>query len=197
MQEQSQTMPQSCGVALKEWAATNRALADGVQLLLLRKGGILDEDGVFQLEHREFWLFSTFEHQDATLVKPQYRDLLAHSKAQPGENRQFASLQFWARVEGVWALNENDDAALRQAPHIWSGNYLDLRFGYKPERPLLACALRLYKLPQPHRIEMQPEFSGCRSWISLRESLSLGGAQPALSDADFSARLRNLEQLLP
>ena len=190
-------MPLACGVALKEWAATGDALASGEQIILLRKGGILDEDGVFHLEHRAFWLLPTYEHQDITLVKPPYQATVAASRPQPGENRDFVLLRLWARVERVWALHEADEDALRAATHIWSGNYLDLRFSYKPERPLLCAALRVYALPHAHRIEMQREFTGCRSWIELRESLTLAGAQPALSDEEFGAQLAALAALLP
>lgn len=192
-----ETIPASCCVALKEWAATGRALEAGQQIILLRKGGILDEDGAFHLEHREFWLLPTYEHQDITLVKSSWRSLVENSRPQAGENREFVLLRWWARVEQVWALHEDDEAALRAARHIWSGNYLDLRLGYKPERPLLCAALRVYALPQAHRIAMQPEFGGCRSWIELREPLELAGARPALSETEFAAQLAALERILP
>ena len=47
-------------VALKEWAVTVRALAEGEQLLTLRKGGIREEHKHFEIEHDRFFLYPTF-----------------------------------------------------------------------------------------------------------------------------------------
>ncbi|HEX8464312.1 MAG TPA: DUF1802 family protein, partial [Abditibacterium sp.] len=79
-----------CNVALKEWAITCEALAQGRQLVLLRKGGLLDEDGSFSLEHGQFFLLPTYLHQEEALVKPEHRDLFAAAQKLPGESLQVA-----------------------------------------------------------------------------------------------------------
>src|SRR5680860_484096 len=56
-------------VALKEWAVTVRALAEGEQLLTLRKGGIREEGKHFEIEHDQFFLYPTFDHQRNNLVR--------------------------------------------------------------------------------------------------------------------------------
>ena len=56
--------------ALKEWACVVRALGEGKQILLLRKGGIAEKGGEFRMEEPDFFLFPTFEHQDKTKLKP-------------------------------------------------------------------------------------------------------------------------------
>ena len=50
---------ESLKFAYKEWAAICLALAQGKQSLLLRKGGIAEPDGDFQLEQTDFWLLPT------------------------------------------------------------------------------------------------------------------------------------------
>ena len=57
-------------IALKEWAAVVEALARGQQTLLLRKGGVGDPGETFELAHREFFLFPTFEHQKREQIRP-------------------------------------------------------------------------------------------------------------------------------
>ena len=47
----------SMPVAFKEWAVTVRALAEGEQLLTLRKGGIREENKHFELDHERFFLY--------------------------------------------------------------------------------------------------------------------------------------------
>ena len=64
-------------VALKEWAAVLKALEEGKQTILLKKGGIAEEGGQFKPEHPEFFLYPTFEHQTPEDIKPDWRPRLA------------------------------------------------------------------------------------------------------------------------
>src|SRR5947207_851465 len=61
--------------AFKEWAVICDALSEGRQIALLRKGGIREEEGLFRVSDPEFFLLSTYEHEDAGLLKPEYRDM--------------------------------------------------------------------------------------------------------------------------
>ena len=56
-------------IAFKEWSVTVRALAEGEQLVTLRKGGIREDQKHFQLEHDRFFLYPTFDHQRNDLVR--------------------------------------------------------------------------------------------------------------------------------
>ena len=76
-------------IAFKEWAVTVRALAEGEQLVTLRKGGIREPDKHFALEHDRFFLYPTFDHQRGDLVRESH---------QPELRR--------ALEEGVWADGE-------------------------------------------------------------------------------------------
>ena len=169
----------------------------GSELRLLRKGGLLDpavgdgESGTFTLEYSNFFLWPSHLHQQQRLVKTQHHDLFEETEA-PRD----IVLPLWARVERVWSLTPDDEEKLMQAPHIWSRDYLDVRFGYKPQSPLLCAALRVYTLPHSHVLAMQSKFGGCRSWHELDAPLSLAGAQPAHSDAAWKHALREVENTL-
>src|SRR3954469_6548443 len=56
-------------VALKEWATVCEALGAGRQIILLRKGGIFEAAGGFEIEHRQFLLFPTYVHQNPHMLK--------------------------------------------------------------------------------------------------------------------------------
>ena len=56
--------------AFKEWAAICRALVQGRQRIILRKGGIVEPGGSFRIEHRDFLLLPTFVHQAAESAPP-------------------------------------------------------------------------------------------------------------------------------
>ncbi len=186
-----------CSSALKEWAATGEALRQGRQIILLRKGGIHDAEGVFELEHSTFWLFPTWLHQAHTLVKPEHRDLLEIAEAaREWKTRDRLHFTLYCEVAKVWALQEADQSTLMAAQHIWSEAYLDLRFGYKPEHPLLCVAVRAWELPDSHAVRSNAKYFGCRSWVELEESLSTQAARPVLDESTFQARLASLEATL-
>ncbi|HEX8236896.1 MAG TPA: DUF1802 family protein [Abditibacteriaceae bacterium] len=190
--------PAPCDVALKEWGVTCRALAEGRQIVLLRKGGLLDEDGVFHLEYSRFYLQPTALHQDESLVKPAHRDLFAAARQEraTGENREFITLRLLAEATQVFALGEDETDRLCEAPHIWSNAYLDTRFNYKPEHPLLCVLLRVYQMPQAVQLPMQAQWAGCRSWIELPQPLALEGARPVLAEAEWQRQRRAWQQIL-
>ena len=68
-------------IAFKEWAVTVRALAEGEQLVTLRKGGIREPDKHFSLDHDRFFLYPTFDHQRSDLVRESHsRSCAARSR---------------------------------------------------------------------------------------------------------------------
>lgn len=185
----------SSRAVLKEWAITNSALAQGRQIVLLRKGGLLDEDGAFTLEHSAFWLMPTWFHQERGLVKTQHLDLWEQTPRAFDEGPNIAYLRHFAKVQRVWNLREDAERALQDVPHVWSRNYLDLRFGYQADKPLLCAALRVWELAEPIRYVLRSQDRGCRSWIETAEPLH-GEARPVFVDERFGALVDELERIL-
>ena len=181
--------------ALKEWAIVGEALAQSRQIVLLRKGGLWDEDGHFALEHSQFWLLPTWLHQERGLVKAAHQDLLEQTPRAPDESAKTAYLRHFARVERAWKLDEDAEIALAQVPHIWSAQYLDLRFGYQPDKTLLCAALRVYIATEPVRYALRAEDLGCRSWVDLASPLS-AQVRPAIGDEEFARELERVTRVL-
>ena len=44
--------------ALKEWAVIVKVLVEGKQILVVRKGGIVEVDDKFEVQEKEFFLYS-------------------------------------------------------------------------------------------------------------------------------------------
>ena len=84
-------------IAFKEWAVTVRALAEGEQLVTLRKGGIREENKHFEVEYDRFFLYPTFDHQRNDLVRESHHPELRR-----------------ALEEGVWPDEEPPPRALLQ-----------------------------------------------------------------------------------
>jgi hypothetical protein len=185
-----------CDVALKEWSVAIRALELGRQIVLIRKGGLLDAEGHFAVEHQRFWLSPTKWHQDAKLLKSEHHDLLQNDTP---PSRELLSLRSWAEVAGSWRLDPEDAstiAKLSNLEHIWSSHYIDQRLSYLADKPLFVVALRVHVLDAPHEVESRPEYFGCKSWIDLHESLSTQPSQPAIDDATFAQHLNAIRNTL-
>jgi len=189
---QSQPCQAACQAVLKEWGATVEALRSGRQILLLRKGGLHDADGVFSLEHPRFWLLPTAFHQAKPMLKPEHADLLQA----PVCGRDELGLQVLAQVEASWSVGPTQFEALAGGRHIWNEDYLALRLGYKPEHPLGVLALRVFEAPAPHTVAARREYFGCRSWIELHQALSTQRARPVLQDGEFDKYLSEWRGLL-
>lgn len=179
-------------VALKEWASVVRALANGVQVFILRKGGIVEaQRGGFELRYPEFLLFPTFEHQQANYVRREF----AHWLSEPATGA--VPIQFVARaVDVLPAPGSAGDVAARGEQHIWTEAFFQQRYQYRPDLPLHLIVLRIFRLPEEHAIPLRPSYAGCKSWVHLSEEIPVEGAKPVLSDGEFEQKRRGVLGLL-
>src|SRR4026208_1955968 len=95
-------------IAFKEWAVVVDALGTGEQIVILRKGGISEGRGGFQVEHPSFLLFPTLFHQqrESVISSAQQRyDVIAPTL--PGADKLrvefFAELIAWERLDSLAA----------------------------------------------------------------------------------------------
>ena len=75
---------------LKEWAIVCKALEEGRQVILLRKGGIMEYKYGFEVKHSNFFLYPTYEHQSKESLQPDYVNKLdiVHAKHTKGQQEQ-------------------------------------------------------------------------------------------------------------
>jgi hypothetical protein len=173
--------------AFKEWAIVCEALKAGKQILLLRKGGIREEEGTFRLTDTEFFLMPTYEHQHPRLLQPAYAEKLKEIQA-AGCDLQTVTLDAYAVVDAVMVAPNEERVQSLSGEHIWNEQYVKERFDYNPYDPLYVILLRVYHLPQQTALPMRPEYTGCKSWVTLERALPTTGAMPALSADEFARR---------
>jgi hypothetical protein len=177
-------------VALKEWASFTEALARGLQIAILRKGGIVEAGRRgFELRRREFLLFPTHEHQHAAMLRPE-----AGALVEPAHDESI-SITTLAKVTDICRAPE-DRSLLLHDEFLWNQAFLDQRYGYRPDLPLWVIVLRAYRLATPVRIPNRPSYAGCKSWVNLTEEIDVAGASPALDDESFSRRRAGLLERL-
>ncbi len=174
--------------AFKEWAVICRALAEGRQILILRKGGIAEGRRGFEVTDSEFFLFPTFSHQAPESVVPEWRDAIERCE-EPETGTvvlsHYAVVADWTRIESMETLR-----ALRDL-HVWSDEEVEERFHRWSEAGLFILAVRAFELPRPVSLEMNEEYTGCKSWVTLLEQVPLAGARPILEDAPFDRLLES------
>jgi hypothetical protein len=168
-------------IALKEWASVCAAVAQGRQSILLRKGGIDEGPGGFQVQHSEFWLYPTRFHQNAAELAPDAAGLLNDPAAAP-PLPGVLQLSLYAVVRRVEHVT--DEAGLLQfrGLHVLSDAAVQERFHYR--RPgLFAIEIEAFRLGSPHQVPDLPEFAGCHSWVDLGIELPTAGLRPLTSSS--------------
>jgi len=180
--------------AFKEWAVMCKALAEGKQALILRKGGIAEDSGTFRLESKRFWLFPTYVHQQRDGIRPEAIPLLEQAEAErPPAN--LVRLSHFADVTGVYHVHDLLPAMMLAHLHYWSDATVEKRFHYR-EPGLFVLSVRVYSVPRVFEIAKLPRYEGCKSWVDLEHPLSTEGAVPVLSDAAYHDVQHSLDILL-
>ncbi len=167
--------------ALKEWAVAVEALGRGATALVVRKGGIREK--AFAVPKTRFLLLPGYEHQKPELIKPQYRGIMGEvpDLTDQGPLR----LSSFAEVEGAFEISEAEDLERLNEHHMWTHEYTESRFKWRPKKPLTVLVLRTYVLPETVELPYREGYGGCKSWIELEDSVSVEGARPTLSDGEF------------
>jgi hypothetical protein len=176
-------------IALKEWAIVCKALEDGKQMLLLRKGGIMEYRKGFEVKHNEFLLYPTFEHQSVESIKIEYKEKLKeileeqnkyynnnnnnnNRKEIDKDNKNFNTssnniIKLLAKVEDVIEISDKLILSELRDYHIWSDEYVTMRMNYNPSKPMNVLLLRIYKIRKPLIVDINDKWAGCKSWIDI------------------------------
>ena len=134
--------------ALKEWSAAVRALLDGRQTVLLRKGGIHEKR--FAITASRFLLFPTVAHSHRERVRPEHRDLLACRNPLDRSVKRRVTL------------------GKTQPLHIWTAESVRAdRLDFRPKHRLTVLVVQASPLVEPVRLARAPEYAGCKSWVPL------------------------------
>ncbi|MBI2093619.1 MAG: DUF1802 family protein [Candidatus Omnitrophica bacterium] len=182
------TLPQTCSTALKEWATVVEAMRRGEQILLIRKGGLIEPGSGFELLSDSFVLYPTFEHQAVAFLRTsnlRYFDEAVAKKPPAG------SIAFDTVAVSVTSMATRDSGIIQRLSdfHIYNEAFLSQRLKWQPEQPLVVVVVRAFRLPQPYQIPVVPDYAGCKSWVQLQNPVSLEGCTPVLAEEAFQEKL--------
>lgn len=189
------SLPAACATALKEWATVLEAMARGEQLVLIRKGGLIEPGSGFELAAPAFVFYPTFEHQAVNYLRTPYQgsfEEVVRRKAPEGQVR------FDLCGVAAASVQSRDPSLLARLErfHIYNEAFLSQRLKWQPDQPLMVVVVRAFRLPAPRLIPTTPRYAGCKSWVDLEQPVALDGATPVLEDAVFAQRLQELTPLL-
>lgn len=184
-----------CGTALKEWATVLEAIGRGEQLVLIRKGGLIEPSATFELAAPSFVFYPTFEHQAVQYLREPYGRYVEEAWRRRAPDGQVRLDLVGQAVRGVTCA---DPAIVqRLAPfHIYNDAFLTQRLTWQPDQPLVIVIVRAFRLAEPCTVPVQPQYAGCKSWVQLDAPVPLAGAVPIMDETAFNRRLRELTPLL-
>lgn len=171
-------------VGLKEWASVCSALEEGRQIILIRKGGIHESAGRFELENPQFLLFPTYLHQNAKMLKAAEQGRVTLANTEPEQ----ITLSAAGEVTDIIQLKSRQQMDVLDDQHIWTPPLIDMRFNYRPENPLFLLLLRIWRLANPVTVQNTVEYAGCKSWVPLTKPVDTNDVKPPLADVDYDAK---------
>jgi hypothetical protein len=184
-------------LALKEWSIVCKALEEGKQSILLRKGGILEYKNGFEVIQKIFLLYPTLEHQAGEYVQANYLQEFEFQKTNDVNIKETTNtISILARMEAIQEFNDDSVLSKLEKYHIWNEKYVRMRMKYNSKKPMNALLLRVYRLPESISVDVQPEWAGCKSWIDIELSKEYGKShedanelldqsKPVIKDEDF------------
>jgi hypothetical protein len=180
--------------ALKEWNVAIEALEAGKTIVLLRKGGISEDNRHFQVQKTCFWLYPTYEHQKPELLKPEYADRV--TTVESGWHPE--SVRIGSRAEIAAVLTATDEQTVEKLLpyHIWSDRLALERLRWKANQALSILLLRVYRLPEPQIIPYQSSYGGCKSWIDLADIMPDREMIPVIDDRIFAEKIAEIRSII-
>lgn len=188
-------LPPVSDLALKEWAVVVKAISQGDQIMIMRKGGIHKDDKDFRVVHPEFLFYPTFEHQREDLVKPAFQGELRKTLEEndvPG----LVTLSYWCQVTDKFEISDLEPLSRIAGLHIWSDDYAQNRLHWRPKQPLTVALLRAYELQQPQALPILDEYGGCKSWVELGQDVPLGALTPVLTTREYDDKAEIIRKAL-
>ncbi|NBC69688.1 DUF1802 family protein [Paenibacillus sacheonensis] len=181
-------------IALKEWAVAVKALTDGKQIMVLRKGGIAEETRDFQLKSPRFFLLPAYEHQKPELLKEAYKDDLRTVSESWAPGSPTVEIASYAEAVDDIEIYDQETVDRLASFHIWTDTFTEDRLKWKRKQPLHLLLLRVHKLERPVSLPMRDAYTGCKSWVDLEFLPADAAARPVLDDEEFDRQAAEIRR---
>lgn len=120
--------------ALKEWASAIKALETGRQVMVMRKGGIVEETRRFELKSPAFYLYPTYEHQRKELIKSSDHFYVDESLAEWVPEASTIRLTAYAEVTQDLEIRDQEMLDRLLDFHMWTADFAEDRLKVETKR---------------------------------------------------------------
>lgn len=159
-------------LAFKEWSYIVDALGKGKQSIIIRKGGISEEGGDFEVKGKKFFLFPTLFHQAKEMIKPDWLPELDGDQFHDANNH--VQVKFYAEILETRIIKDFSILEKLNAHHAWKKEVVEERFN-RWEKSAHLLILQIYRLHTDFKLELLPQYGGCKSWIEIDEKSDFSG----------------------
>jgi hypothetical protein len=147
-------------IGFKEWALVCEALGSGRQRLIIRKGGLAEGRDGFAFQHRKFFLFPTYFHEQLDLVR--WPDAIL---PEPPSNE--IEIRYFARVKEVQLVTNWEEVRMLEPQHILREEVVRERFEYGDAPGVYVALVEVFRLEPVWCFPDSKSYGGCRSWVDL------------------------------
>jgi hypothetical protein len=159
-------------LAFKEWAYIVDALGKGKQTIIIRKGGISEEGGDFEIKGKKFFLLPTQFHQAKAMVKESWLPDLNSERYLI--NPDTVLIEYYAEVVDSRIITEWNILEKLNTQHAWKSEVILERFN-RWQKSAHLLIVQVYKLENPFELIMTPELGGCKSWVEINDGGEMVG----------------------
>jgi len=98
----------------------------------------------------------------------------------------------WAQASKIWQVPSRSAFDELNDLHPWAKPQIDMRFNYKPDRPLYLVALRTCQWPAARTLPFKAAYAGCKSWVPLDDAIDTSGATPAMDESRLDSTMARI-----
>lgn len=169
--------------AFKEWNVIVEALGAGEQIIILRKGGISEGRGGFQVKANRFWLFPTQFHAQREKTKPDAAKWFRETS-----DAATVRLEYFAEIAEQSFLSDWEKIEALDPFHFWSEETIRERYDWSKPPGIHLLIVRIFRRESPLIMPLTPAMAGCKSWIETLADLDESPSRPVLMDAAFETK---------
>lgn len=158
-------------VAFKEWYVVCEALGNGVQDVIIRKGGIHEGKGGFEFIHDSFYLFPTLFHKQAEQVTAVAQKWMPQTEKKVWDIGETVPVKYRCTIERSELISDWEKVLELSDRHVYAEALLRERFDWEGKGMDSGCINVAYVktevLEEPLEISYSKSHGGCRSWLEI------------------------------